>query len=182
MKTLMLISDGFEEIEAVTTIDVLRRCGIEVDICSTTGSKEITGAHDIKMFTDILIENIALDYDALLLPGGLPNSHTLRDDERVINIVKEYDEKGKTVAAICAAPCILERAGVLSGKKVTAYPGAINEKEVQYNKVKTIKDGNIITGNGVGGAIDFALEIASALGKGDIAKEVRESILYDWLS
>ena len=114
MKTLMLISNGFEEIEAITVIDILRRCDIEVDVASITGSREITGAHDIKMVTDTLIEDLnAEGYDGLLLPGGLPNAHNLRDDERVINLVKEYDKNGKVLAAICAAPCILERAGVL---------------------------------------------------------------------
>ncbi len=181
MKTLMLISNGFEEMEAITVIDILRRCDIEVDVASITGSREITGAHDIKMVTDTLIEDLnAEGYDGLLLPGGLPNAHNLRDDERVINLVKEYDKNGKVLAAICAAPCILERAGVLKNKNVTAYPNCIDESAVNYKKVKAVRDGNVVTGCGVGGAIDFALLIAKSLGKEEEAEKVRKGILYDW--
>lgn len=181
MKTLMLISNGFEEIEAITTIDILRRCGIEVDVASITGKKEITGAHDIKLVADILLEDVkASDYKALLLPGGLLNAHNLRDDGRVIDIVKEYNDEGKILAAICAAPCILERAGVIKGKNVTAYPDCIDESKVNYKKVKVVKDGNVITGNGVGGAIDFALMIATSLGYEKESDETRKGILYDW--
>ncbi|NLN03969.1 MAG: DJ-1/PfpI family protein [Clostridiaceae bacterium] len=181
MKTLMLISNGFEEIEAITTIDILRRCGVKVDVASITGSREINGARDIKMVTDTLIEDVDVNgYDALLLPGGLPNAHNLRDDKRVIRIVKEYDKAGKVLAAICAAPCILERAGVIKNKNVTSYPGCIDESAVNYKKVKAVRDGNIVTGCGVGGAIDFALLIAKSLGKVEEAEKVRKGILYDW--
>ncbi len=115
-----------------------------------------------------------------MLPGGLPNAHTLRDDERVINTVKKYNEKGKVLAAICAAPCVLSRCGLLKGKKATSYPGSIDDDSCLYMRVKTVTDGNIVTGNGVGGAIDFALATACALGKNKEASKVRESILYDW--
>lgn len=181
MKTLMLVSNGFEEIEAITTIDILRRCGVEVDVASITGSKELTGSHKIKMIADTLIEEVDADgYDGLLLPGGLPNAHILRDDERVVAFVKEFDRKGKILAAICAAPCVLERAGVIKSKNVTAYPDSIDEYSVDYKKAKAVRDGNIITGCGVGGAIDFALLIARSLGKEKEAEKVRKGILYDW--
>lgn len=80
IKTLMLISDGFEEVEAITTIDILRRCGIEVNVASTTGKKELVGSHNIKIISDLTIEEVIGDYDGLLLPGGLPNAHNLRDE------------------------------------------------------------------------------------------------------
>lgn len=182
MKAIMLISDGFEEVEAITTIDLLRRCGVEVDVASITGCKEVTGARSIKMVTELTVDEVTKDYDGLLLPGGLPNAHTLRDDDRVISYVKEYNEKGKVVAAICAAPCVLERAGVIEGKYVTSYPGAINTDLVKYIKIKAVADGNIVTGNGVGGAIEFSLLIAAKLGKVKEADKVRSQILYDWPS
>ena len=180
MKILMLISNGFEEIEAVTTIDILRRCGIEVHVCSMTGTRDICGSHNIILKSDILFEQIDTEYDGIVLPGGLPNAHTLRDDKRIINIVKQYNKKEKVLAAICAAPCVFSRCGILKDKKATSYPGSIDDNSCIYMKVKTITDGNIVTGNGVGGAIEFALATAYALGKIKETIKVRESILYDW--
>ena len=131
MKVLMMISNGFEEVEALTTVDLLRRGGVEVNMCSMTGELLLHGSHGIDiMANSIWSEAMVKDYDeydGVILPGGLPNSHTLRDDERVIAALKKFASDSKIVAAICAAPCALERAGLLVGKEATSYPGCIDE-------------------------------------------------------
>lgn len=183
MKVLVLLADGFEEIEAITSIDLLRRAGIYVNLASITGKKEIRGSHDIVVLADSLLEEVdGNEYEALVLPGGLPNAYTLRDDKRVISLVKDFNEKGKILAAICAAPCVLQKAGVLKGKKATSYPSFLDKKKVDYQEKKSVVDLNIVTGNGVGGAIDFSLALIRRLGLGDEADSIKDGILYSWPS
>ena len=133
---LMLVSDGFEEVEALTAVDILRRAGANVTIMSITGSDALHGSHRITVKADDVIDknylSLSEKYDAVILPGGLPNAHTLRDDTRVGDIVKDFYNKNKIVAAICAAPCVLEKNGLLAGKKATSYPGCIDETKCDY--------------------------------------------------
>ena len=117
LKILLFLAHGFEEVEALTLVDYLRRVDIEVDTVSITGDKLVTGAHDISVMADsILDENLhKLSYDGLIIPGGMPGATNLRDDDRVIDLVKDFNEKGKLVAGICAGPIVFARAGIIEG-------------------------------------------------------------------
>ena len=122
MKTAVICMNGFEEVEGLTVVDMLRRLEIECDIVGK--GAEVTGSHGIVIKADRLLDEIkSEDYSAIILPGGLPGATNLRDDSKVISLVKEMNKTGKIVAAICAAPIVLERAGVLEGREFTAYPG-----------------------------------------------------------
>lgn len=188
LKILMLLSNGFEEMEAIAPADVLMRGGVDVSICSITGSNELKGSHNIKIISsDVLSDNLTLEnaaefariYDGVILPGGQPNASTLRDDDRVIAIVKAFYNAGKITSAICASPCVLERAGLLKGKRATSYPGCVNPASCgEYTDEKTVRDGVIITGKAAGTAVDFGLEILRALGLEDKAETVKNQIFY----
>ena len=176
---IMLIHNGFEEVEALTTVDLLRRSGNGVVICSMTGNKLLKGSHNINIIADCLFEELKTDsFDGIILPGGMPNSHTLRNDERVIETVRKFCEAGRLVCAICAAPCVLERAGLLKGKRATSYPGCIDAESCIYSEEPALRDGNIITSRGVGTAIPFALEIIKYVNGEGAAKRIAESIIY----
>ncbi|MBQ8828284.1 MAG: DJ-1/PfpI family protein [Clostridia bacterium] len=184
-KILMLISNGFEEVEALTAVDLLRRAGITVDMCSITGEKTLYGSHDIKIIADCLIEDIknaekaVSVYDGIVLPGGMPNSTNLRDDERVLSYIKAFAAAGKITAAICAAPIALERAGLLDGIEATSYPDCLDETRCLYcNDIKTVVSNNIVTSRGVGTAIDFALALIGKIDTSEKADTVAKAILY----
>ena len=183
MKVLMMISNGFEEVEALTTVDLLRRGGVEVNMCSMTGELLLHGSHGIDVMANSIwseaIVNDYDEYDGVILPGGLPNSHTLRDDERVIAALKKFASDSKIVAAICAAPCALERAGLLVGKEATSYPGCIDETKCNYQEIPTVVCDNIVTSRGVGTAIDFALTLLRLFKGPDVAGDLADGILYE---
>ncbi|MBQ8165293.1 MAG: DJ-1/PfpI family protein [Clostridia bacterium] len=184
-RVLMLISDGFEEVEALCTVDLLRRAEIHVDVCSITGKRMLNGAHGINVESDCIIEEIgsaaecAEKYDGVILPGGMPNSTNLRDDLRVIDFLQFFAGAGKITAAICAAPMALERAGLLKDIEATSYPECIDEASCIYrNDVKSVVSGKVITSRGVGTAIDFALTLITELGYKDRADTISKAILY----
>ena len=178
----MLISDGFEEIEALGTVDILRRCGVKVEIVSVTGNDVIVSSRNLKVVADGRIEDTDVNpslWDAVILPGGQPNADNLRDNDKVIQIVKDFYKSGKLTCAICAAPIAFEKAGILDGKKSTCYPGCfVNEEASGYTGNAVEKDGNVITANGPASACDFAFEIARTLGLGEIVANVREGMLF----
>lgn len=181
VKVLMLISDGFEEIEAISVVDILRRCGIKLEICSVTESNTLESCRNVKILADTTInklKDMPADYMAVILPGGLPNADTLRDNENVISILKMFNEKGLIVAAICAAPKALERAGLLKGKRATSYPGSIDENKCIYVNEAVVVDGNIITSRGAGSAAQFSFSIAKELGLNNIADKVYKAMLF----
>ena len=188
MKMLMLMSDGFEEIEAAAPADLLRRGGVSVELCSITGETVLNGSRGIRFLSDTVLpaeidaesaSALAETYDGVILPGGQPNAGTLRDDNRVIRIVKAFSAKGKLTAAICAAPCVFEKAGILEGKKATSYPDCIDPAScAEYTQDRVVRDGSVITSRGAGTAIDFGLEILRGLGLSQQAETVRAQILY----
>lgn len=181
MKVILFLADGFEEVEALTTVDYLRRMDIKVDTVSIAENKNVKGAHDVVVLADKTIEELdpVASYDGVILPGGLPGATNLRDDEKVINIIKEANEKEKLVAAICAGPIALERAGIIEGKKVTSYPGFGEElKSALYEEKPVVRDGNIVTARGPALAVDFAIEIVKYLLNEDKAEELKKDILY----
>lgn len=181
MDILVLVCDGFEETEMIAPVDILRRWGANVTICSMTGSKLITGSHNIQLAADCIFDDKLLieKYDGIILPGGQPNSSSLRDDMRVITLVKFFAARGKLVSAICAAPCVLEKAGLLKGKKATSYPGCIDETKCNYVTDSVAVDGNIITSRGMGTAIDFGLAIVTYFEKSsDKSQDLSKKIMY----
>jgi len=164
LKILIPLAEGFEEIEAVTCIDVLRRGGVEV-VTASLNNLDVKGAHNIIIKADTSISTIKRgEFDGILLPGGMPGATNLRDDERVIELIQEFAKEEKLIAAICAAPIALERAGVITNKKATSYPGFDKDLiSCKYQNDRVVVDKNIITGRGPGVALEFALEVIKYL-------------------
>lgn len=179
-KVLVMLAQGFEEIEAITVVDILRRANIVCDMCSID-KENVVGAHNITIKADCHIDDIkALEYDAIVLPGGLPGATNLRD-ERVENFTKKLYEDGKIIAAICAAPETLEVFGLLKGKRCTSYPGFIsNRNEVTYIEDVVVVDGNIITSRGPATSIEFGLTIMKELGYVKESEEIKEGMMVNF--
>jgi 4-methyl-5(b-hydroxyethyl)-thiazole monophosphate biosynthesis len=178
-KIFIFLAEGFEEIEAVATIDILRRGGLDVTIVSITGQLPVTGAHDIPVTADVLFENADFSTGSLLvLPGGMPGAANLNAHQGLKNLLLQYATEGKKIAAICAAPLVLGGLGLLQGKKATAYPGYESTlKGAQYEEKTVVKDGNIITGKGPGFTFNFALTIVEELQGKSKADEVASGML-----
>lgn len=181
MMVVIPLAKGFEEIEAISLIDVLRRAEIEV-IIAGVGSKMISGAHSLKVETDRLISQISSDeMEMIVLPGGWDGTHALADDTDVQRLLKEMDAKDKMIGAICAAPYALEKAGVLK-HEYTCYPSV--EKQIRldgYTKEKkVVTDGNIMTSRGPGTAICFALAIVERLKGTETANALKKGLLADF--
>lgn len=184
MKIIVFLADGFEEVEALTVVDYLRRKDISVDTVSITGDTNVMGAHDIPVIADKTIADLEdiNSYDGAVIPGGMPGATNLRNDKRVIDILKELDKQDKLVAAICAGPIVLERAGIIRDKEVTSYPGFEEVlKDSIYVQAPVVRDGNIITSRGPALAVDFAIEIVAYLIGEDRAMELKDDILYGQL-
>jgi len=177
-KILIPLAPGFEEIEAVTNIDVLRRAGLDV-LTAGIGSSEIEGNHGIKIETDTEISKVdAGDLSAVVLPGGMPGAANLRDSAELLKIIKEVYEDNKLCAAVCAAPIVLDAAGILEGKNATSYPGFDKEMpSCNYREDRVVIDGNIITGRGPGVAMEFALTIVEYLLDAKERAQLEDSML-----
>jgi protein deglycase len=173
---LVLLADGFEEIEAVTIIDVLRRGDVAVTTASLAG-KHVKGSHDITLEADALLEAVSVDdFDALVLPGG-PAAKTLREDPRAQAVIRRAADKGKLVAALCAAPTALETAGVLSGKRATVYPGNRLPSATQVED-RVVEDGAVVTGRGPGASMEFALKVVERLSGSAVSQQTAEKLLF----
>jgi 4-methyl-5(b-hydroxyethyl)-thiazole monophosphate biosynthesis len=165
MKVLVPLVDGFEEIEALTVVDILRRADIEVQ---TAGLKEglIEAAHNIKVLPDTSLGRInPMDFDMLVLPGGFPGFVNLREDERILDMVREMDKAGKYIAAICGAPSVLVKAGILQGRKATVNPAGKEEVAAcaDYSHERVVVDKNLITSQSPGTAMEFSLKLVEVL-------------------
>ena len=177
----VFLAEGFEEIEALTQVDLLRRAGIEVKTVSVTSEKEVCGSHGIKTVADCLIsETDCCDANMIILPGGMPGVTNLYGCEKLLGILKSHFNVGGKISAICAAPLILGRLGILDGKMATCYPGFENELSgANYFDCPVVVDGNIITAKSAGAAIDFAAEIISSLLTDEAADKVLSDIYYE---
>lgn len=165
MKILVALAEGFEEIEAITTIDILRRAEA---IVVTAGLEEgpVAGSHGIKVLPDLPLSKIDhMQFDALVLPGGAPGFVNLGNDERILRMVREMDRAGKYVAAICAAPSVLIKAGVLQGRRATVHPSGESEVAAcaRFSADRVVVDRNIITSRAPGTAMEFALKLVEVL-------------------
>lgn len=178
MKSAVLLANGFEEIEALGVVDILRRADLEVDTVSVNDSVEVVSSRGIKVNADKCFEDME-GYDMLIAPGGA-GAWILRDDPRVTDLFKKYYEEDKYVAAICAAPMVLGKAGIVKGKNVTSYPGEEIEsylKEGNYLEDAVVVDGKMITSRGPATAMAFAYKLVDILGKD--AESLKEGMLYN---
>lgn len=178
MKVAILLANGFETIEGLTVVDILRRAEVECHTFALEG-KEATTSHKIKVQADknIMDEEIN-DYDFLVLPGGLPGATNLRDNERVIELINNFNNNKKYVCAICAGPIALGKAGITEGKNVTCYPGFEEQLgNCNYKEELVVVDENIITGRGAAAAIPFAFEILSKIAPDKVDK-IKKSMLF----
>ena len=174
-KVAVILAQGFEEIEALTVVDVLRRANISCDMVGF--EEQVTGSHDIQVKADRIFDADLSDYDLVVLPGGMPGSVHLRDNQALISQIKAFDQAGKKVAAICAAPIALHQAGVLKDKHFTCYDGVQeNISDGIYRKETVVVDGNLITSRGPSTALAFAYELVEQL-EGD-AESLRVGMLY----
>ena len=178
MKVMVPLANGFEDIEAITVIDVLRRAGLEVDTVGVVGSV-IESAHGVRVMTDKTLNNIdEEEYDAIVLPGGSPGYLNLGRSARLMEILKKFNAKNKIIAAICGAPTILAKEGLLDNKRATVYPGM--EKLLPYPRPnRVVVDGNIITSQGPGTAMEFALKIVEILLSPSEAQELRRILVVE---
>ncbi|HOJ63418.1 MAG TPA: DJ-1/PfpI family protein [Spirochaetota bacterium] len=180
MKIAVLLAEGFEESEAVILIDIFRRASYEVTLFSITDKREITSSRNITIITDEILKNINIDnFDMLFLPGGMPGTKNLSESEDVIKLIKEASIKNKYIAAICAAPSVLAKAGILKGKKATAYPtwqDKLMDAIVENKRV--VVDGKIITGRAFGSAIDMGLKIVELISGEKEKDKLKEAIVY----
>lgn len=177
-RACVLLANGFEEIEAVTLIDVLRRAEVEVVILGVDGL-EVEGSHAIKLVADkTLTDGGAEAWDLVILPGGLPGAYTLRDNAEVQALIKRQQTAGRGLAAICAAPIALGKAGVLAGKRATCYPGFEAELTgAELNAERVVRDGKVFTSRGPGTAMEFGLALVAELMGSEVAQEWRQKML-----
>lgn len=179
-KALILLAPGFEEIEAVAVMDILRRAGVDV-VSAGIQPGVITSSHGIKLIPDIHIEMVQPNnYDMLILPGGMPGTTNLGNDNRVKELIANFHNSGKYLAAICAAPSVFSDVGILSDKNATSYPSIqpqLKAKQVISDQ-KVVRDGNVITSQGPGTAFDFGFALAAILVGDEQAQQIRTAMLY----
>ena len=174
-KALIFLVDGFEEIEALATMDILRRGEVELKSVSITGKREVKGGHNISVMADILFEQADFNVDMLIIPGG---TIAFNDHAPLKKQIKAFADSGKRIAAICAAPMVLGGLGLLKGKRTTCYPGFEHYLDgAEFAPEKVITDGNITTGRGPGLALDFALEVLCLLKGKEAADKVAGQLL-----
>ena len=177
----ILLADGFEEIEALTPLDILRRAGLDARTVAVE-SKIAIGSHGIAVVCDMTADEVKLDeVTTVIFPGGMPGSLNLDASPYTDKFIDAVTKNGGRLAAICAAPLVLGRRGLLEGKRAVCYPGFEGELKgaiIPKTDVKAITDGNITTGKGMGAAIDFSLEIVKALLGEKKASDIAKAIIY----
>jgi 4-methyl-5(b-hydroxyethyl)-thiazole monophosphate biosynthesis len=179
-RVLLPLAAGFEEIEAVTVIDVLRRAGIEVRTASL-GARRVTGSHGITLEADVTLDEArAGDFDMIVLPGGMPGAENLKQDARVIALLAEFAASGRYTAAICAAPGVLAHAGLLAGRAATSFPGFLSQRSapgIRLSADAVVTDGKVVTSRSAGTAMEFALELVELLAgagkRGEVERTLR---------
>jgi len=181
MSTVLVpLAQGCEELEAVTIIDLLRRAGITVETAGLD-SQPVKASRGVIIVPDTTLdEALQKEYDMIVLPGGLPGADNLSNDERVRDLIRQMAEDGKFIGAICAAPAVLAKTGVLAGKSATSYPGFLDKmglRDVTVTGAAVERDGSIITSRGPGTAMDFALEIIELLEGADVRKKVEDALV-----
>lgn len=178
----LFLADGCEEVEALTTLDLLRRAGLEVRTVSIMGHKNIIGSHKIEILADLLFEELdssQAEADMLILPGGMPGTTNLAAHEGLAQLIRSQDAKGGYLAAICAAPTVYGEMGLLNGSEATCYPGMESGlKGAVVKEDPVVVSGNYITSRGLGTAIDFGLKLIEILKDPFTANDIAEKIVY----
>ena len=180
-KVCIFFATGYEEIEALTVVDILRRASIDIDLVSITDEKKVTGSHNITVEMDKIFNEVDFDsVDMLVLPGGMPGTKNLEAFTPLMDKIDDFYNKGKYIAAICAAPSIFGHKGILKGKKACSYPTFESHLEgADVKREPAVVDGKIITGRGMGTAIPFALCILKELKGAEAADAMKESIVFE---
>ena len=180
-RVCVFLADGFEEVEALTVVDLLRRAEVYVTMVSISDSLHVRGRSNIEVIADELWENAKPEKsDMLVLPGGMPGVTYLGEHEGLTKLLVKFAKEGKEVAAICAAPSILGKLGIVKGKKATVYPGMeefLKGADVVVDR-EVVTDGNITTSRGAGTAIPFALRLIEILSGPEMAQKVSRGIVY----
>jgi len=173
----VFLADGFEEIEALTPVDIMRRANLNVATVGISGTS-VTGSHGINVTADIDISEVELDkMEAIVLPGGLPGTTNLEKSEKLIDIISFCSDNNIVIAAICAAPSILGHMGLLKGKNAVSFPSFQSHLEgANVSEEYVVQDGNIITARGMGVSTDFSLKLVEVLVSEQESKKIRESI------
>jgi 4-methyl-5(b-hydroxyethyl)-thiazole monophosphate biosynthesis len=181
-KVALYLAEGFEEVEALATVDILRRGGIQVDTISIGATLEVMGSHNIPVRADRKLSDVFEfnEYQMMILPGGMPGTINLSNNDRLKEIILSQNEKKKYIAAICAAPMILGKLGLLQGKEATCYPG-VEENLIgaTYREDKNVVvEENIITSRGMGTVLEFALKLVEILSGKENSEAVSKAILF----
>lgn len=183
MNVLFLMADGFEETEFVIPFDYWQRGGIDVALASISDKQAVTGAHGLSIGTDILLGDIIAEgnlnvFDAIFLPGGGPGVKNLKNSEEVESIIKEFENSGKWIFAICAAPLVLSQAGILKNRKCTCFPGCEGELDCkEFSTDRIVMDNKVITSRGAGTAEEFALECLAQMTDRENSEKIRNQVV-----
>lgn len=181
-KTLILLADGFEELEFVAPFDILIRGNVDVVTASIHETTSVESARGLQVSADLLLTEVsAADYGMLVLPGGGTGTQNLRKSEAVLNLVREFEQQGKTIGAICAAPTVLAAAGILQNYRVTSFPGTENDVIPyckSYSPEAVVVDGNLITSRAAGTAAQFGFALLSRAAGEQRAAEVRKQMQF----
>jgi len=176
-RVLVPLAEGFEEIESITVIDILRRAGAEVIVAGLSG-KSVTGSHQITVITDVLLDEVKdQNFDLIVLPGGMPGALNLKADSRVQKIIQHHEQAGKLIAAICAAPIVLAEAGILNDRKFTIHPSQVNNIRLTAQDSPVEIDRGVITGQAAGAAMKFAFTLVEKLYGPEKVQEINRSVL-----
>lgn len=177
-KVLVPLAPGFEEIEAVTVIDILRRAGTEVTVAGAVEG-QVEGRSKIKLDPDVLLDSVAPDrFDMIVLPGGALGAEHLKKNPKVRQILEETDRRGGYLTAICAAPIVLSAAGLLNGKNITSHPSVQSDlAEGKYSEERVVVDGRIVTSRAPGTAMEFAMKLVEILEGRAKMEEVNRGVL-----
>lgn len=181
-KIAILLADGFEEIEALTPKDVLSRAGFLCELVSIKESNVVRSTHEVCVLADKTIDTCGdfNEYDMIVLPGGMPGSKFLAESDKVIDVIRNFNNQGKFIAAICAAPAlVLSKAGIASGRRITSYPGMDNYlTDSIYVEEPVVQDGNIITSRGPATALAFSYKLVDVLGENH--ESISNGMLYSY--
>lgn len=174
-KILLPLPNGVEEMEAVTIVDILRRAGLKTTMAGLhSADTPIIASREVRLMPDAAWDNLnQAEYDALILPGGGDGTTALAADRRILEAVRHFADSGKLLGAICAAPLVLQAAGVIAGRKITSYPGIADRLTgCEWINQSVVTDGNLVTGQGPAAAIEFALTLTQILAGADTASSV----------
>lgn len=179
-KAYLFFATGFEEVEALTVVDILRRGGVDCKTVSVTGDYDVTSSHAVTVRADLLFEEQGLeDGDMLILPGGIPGTPNLKAHAGLDKLIRHYHEAGKYLAAVCAAPTVYGEKGLLQGRKATCFPGMESGLVgAEHREDKVVCDGQFITSRGMGTCIDFGLTLLAKLTDEANAQTIGQKIVY----